>query len=188
VRPLLWLVLACSLAGCGPRPVRPLGERASTRAVGIADAAVPFATSAHPAVLLVAPAREDGIDREYMQELRAHGFAIDWTETLQELTRERVRSYNAIVLFTSPEGLQAAGGPKQAPGAEEQFNQVVQEYLATGGGVLLMPEEKNIGAQRLRRLTDAWGAQVAAERVVETDAGRTGELERGSHRVSLAYT
>jgi hypothetical protein len=141
-----------------------------------------------PAVLLVAPQQNDSVDLGFISELRERGIATDWTTNLSELTAERAQAYNALVLFTSPAGYEVATGATQPPGAEQRFNQVVQEYLASGGGVLMMPEEKNIGLQRLRALTDAWGAQVTAERIVETDPQRSGDMERGSYRIGLAYT
>jgi hypothetical protein len=122
-----------------------------------------------------------------MEELRSHGFVVDWTENLEEVTRERVRSFDTLVLFTSPASFgRSAGGV--APGSEERFTEVVSGFAEGGGGVFLMPDEPNLGVQRLRALTDRWGATIPAERIIEEDSARRSEFERASFSLPLAYT
>lgn len=177
--------------GCARRPPVPPRTDSAPSAAGRAHREGPptgVIGGKRPAILLVSPAGETYVDRRFLRELSAQGFEIDWTDSLTELSAERARAYNTLVLFTSPAAFAVSSGVPQPSGLEETFTKVVTEFVGGGGGVLLMPEETNVGVQRLRSFTDRWGAQVAAERIVETDARRSGQLARGSYHIRMAYT
>ncbi|MDB4990629.1 MAG: hypothetical protein JWN04_5807 [Myxococcaceae bacterium] len=128
------------------------------------------------------------VDLGYVAMLRARGFEVDWTESLDELNLERLEQYHAVVLFESPGSLALRAGAEPKPGRDDAFKAAIEQYVSRGGGVLLMPEETNVLQQRLGVLTDAWGARIPAERIVETDERRRGLLPRGSSQLPLAYT
>jgi hypothetical protein len=180
------LLLASASAACGSRgPTSP--QRRAPTATGVPPAA-PASSGAKPAVLFASPRGVATLDLTYLNELRERGFEVDWTESLDELSAERLGQFNAAVLFVSPDAYQKAIGASAPPSRDDAFAAVLREYVERGGGVLLMPEETNLKAQRLSVLTDAWGARIPAERIVEEDAARRAELPRGSYRIPVAYT
>jgi hypothetical protein len=42
------------------------------------------------------------VDLNYLDELHQHGFDVDYTESLTDVTPQRIRRYNALVIFITP--------------------------------------------------------------------------------------
>src|SRR5580704_4627046 len=51
----------------------------------------------HPSILFASPHGANAIDLDYMRELQDDGFEVDYTESLDELTRARIRRFNVLV-------------------------------------------------------------------------------------------
>lgn len=115
------------------------------------------ALAANPSILFCSPqgASYGWVDLTYLSELKAQGFEVDYTESLKDVTSERVQKYNVLVVFSSAK--------------TPEFTNVVEKFLTSGGGVLLMAPEYNIGKQQVVDLTERWGAKIPVERIVEKD-------------------
>ena len=61
-----------------------------------------------PAILFCAPSPDPvnmaWVDLSYLSELRRAGFDVDFTRGLGELAWERIRQYNVLVVFRTPDG------------------------------------------------------------------------------------
>eukprot|EP01048_Picozoa_sp_COSAG05_P015077 COSAG05_NODE_1774_length_4111_cov_5.453444_3_plen_633_part_01 len=101
----------------------------------------------------------DYVDLAYLRKLQAQGFEVDWTSTLTDANATRIRRYNALVVFatsTSAMGLTDA---------------LVAQFVADGGGVLLLSQMYS-----LRNLSKAFGADLPAELMNESNATNIGQL------------
>ncbi|MFV2067838.1 MAG: hypothetical protein ACC645_12760, partial [Pirellulales bacterium] len=98
------------------------------------------------------------LDLRYGEELHEQGFQVDYTNKLDELTWDRIKKYNVLVLHDLPEG--------EAPGDAVEM---VDRFLKVGGGVLLFPTEQNAHRHPLYSLTSRYGAKVPTERMKEED-------------------
>jgi len=180
---LLTVLGAChgSPAGTVPLPT----------ALAHTDAAArpPQAGYRRPAVLFASLAGADGLDLDYLAELERAGIDVDFTDNAGDVTAERLRAFNAVVLFATPDAVGVADrGEPSSPARVQSFVDVVEGYLAAGGGVLLMPEEANFKKQRLSDLTDRWGARIAAERIVEHDPANVAAMPHSSRATRLAFS
>ncbi len=148
------------------------------------------ATSArHPSVLFASPKGAESLDLAYLSELHEQGFEVDYTENLEELTRERLRPFDVLVLFVTPNSFAVAQKAQpSSPDRVRSFVQLVEWYLAAGGGLFLMPDEANLGVQRLAEITKGFGAQVPAERVLETNSNNLVQMAHSTRPIRLAYT
>ena len=172
----LGIVSAVALLCCG-----------SARAAG-----PPAAPARKPAVLFGSSGGVIGLEvgLPYLRDLHAQGFEVDYTESLKQITWERVKQYNVLVLYMTPdaEGVcirQEASSPARAA----SFVALIEKYLAAGGGVFLIPCEINGKKQFLQDLTDRWGAQLPLETIVEKDPTKIGKLTHvATGNVALAYT
>ncbi len=128
------------------------------------------------------------IDLEYLQELHAHGFEVDYTNQLGEVTWPRIRQYNVLVLYITPDSYAVTlENQPSSPVRVRNFVQLIDRYVAAGGGVFLMPMEQNMVRQKLAGLTGPWGARLPLETIVETDPTKQGYLLHAPN-VPLAYT
>ncbi len=152
------------------------------------------AATARPSILFCSPKGLVGgwIDLEYLRELHTQGFEVDYTNSLAELTWDRIRPYNVLVLYVTPDswavnpnvGLNQPSSPARI----RSFVTLIEHYLAAGGGVFLMPMEENWRKQMLSDLTDRWGAKLPGETIVETNPVNQTNLVHASYPVPLAYT
>lgn len=143
--------------------------------------------AAVPRVLFASPDGAAGVDSTYLSELGTRGFTTDYTESLDELTEERIFEFDAVVVFTSPDAYDKATN-RPPRDRDQAFARLVDRYVRSGGGVLLLPQEMNTRKQRVRVLTDLWGAQIPAERIIEQDRSKIARMPRGSYRVQLTFT
>ena len=132
------------------------------------------------------------IDLEYLRELHTQGFEVDYTESLKDITWNRIRDYNVLVLYLTPDswavnpnlGLDEASSPVRI----RRFVRLIDRYVTAGGGIFLIPREENWKKQMLADLTDHWGAKLPMEIIVETNPANQGNLIHASYPVPLAYT
>ncbi len=98
---------------------------------------------------------------------------MDYTESLADVTPERIRNYNVVVIFITPDAYDVTmRGQKTSPEKVQAFAEMVDAYVASGGGVLLMPTETNMLKQAVADLTSRWGARLPVERIEEGGQGQ----------------
>ncbi|MFH1920619.1 MAG: hypothetical protein ABIP48_12120, partial [Planctomycetota bacterium] len=144
-----------------------------------------------PAVLFCSPqgVTYGWVDLTYLAELHEKGFEVDYTETLADVTWERVKRYHVLVLYITPDAHRVTTrGEKSSPEEVATFVELVDRYADLGGGVLLMPTECNMRKQAVADLTSRWGAKLPVGRIKETDPDKLGVLHHASQRVPLAFT
>jgi hypothetical protein len=146
-----------------------------------------------PAVLVHSPRGQGsvaGVDVEFLKELKAAGLEVDYTDRHAEFTWDRIRKHNVLILYTCPG---PEGSPYQnfltRPNAphQKEFVELVQRFLAEGGGVFLMAYTHNVDSQHAKPLTDNWNADLPLQWIEETDESKIGHLTRIRHS-RLAFT
>jgi hypothetical protein len=142
-----------------------------------ASAALP-----RPSVLFAAasttPVYDGWVDLTFLSELKERGFEVDFTQGLSEITWERIRNYNVLVISRTPDSDAAQRGQARPADGIEPFVSLMERYLSEGGGVLLMPREGNSIKQSVADLTDRWGAILPVEKIVETDPTKVASMTR----------
>ena len=156
----------------------------------LAPAALHVASPRKPAVLFCSPQGADGgwVDLEYLKNLSTveginGDLTSDWglSPPNMNLTWSRLRQYNALVLFGEPAGIigsLSANETAVPAGQGPEFPALVQRFLAAGGGVLMMPTERNTYIQQFPTLTEALGAILPLEQIVEVDPTKRSQLPR----------
>ena len=149
-----------------------------------------FASPRKPAVLFCSPQGADGgwVDLEYLKNLSAveginGDLTTDWalSPPNMNLTWSRLRQYNALVLFGEPAGIIGSTSANETAvpaGQGPEFPALVQRFIAAGGGVLMMPTERNTYIQQFPTLTEALGAILPLEQIVEVDPMKRSQLPR----------
>jgi hypothetical protein len=99
-RPLQLALILASAGGvtCAshlPRPPTAAGQPRDASAGAVAPRPPPLS---RPSVLFASPSGAATLDLDYLRELHAAGFEIDYTKSLDELTTARMRGFNAVVL------------------------------------------------------------------------------------------
>jgi hypothetical protein len=109
------------------------------------------------------------VDLRYLQELHEKGFEVDYTDRHQDFTWERIRQYDVLVLYTVPleRGNYYDNSPDRPPYRDE-FVALVERFLQSGGGVMLMARSLNADESFLP-LIRRWGARIPHERIVESN-------------------
>ncbi len=149
------------------------------------------AENRRPAILFCSPqgVAWGWLDLDYARQLHQAGFEVDWTEDLSEVTWERVKKYNVLVIYATPDSFDVTNrGMKPSPEKAKSFADLIDRYAAAGGGVLLMPTECNMLKQQVVDLTDRWGARLPVELIEEKDPAKRGHLTHASQQVPLAWT
>ncbi len=125
------------------------------------------------------------VDLDYLRELRAKGFEVDYTDVHSELTWERVRRYDVLVIYVCPlaRGAYYDNSPDRPPYRDE-FVEIVERFLEAGGGVFLMARSLNAD-ESFRPLIDRWGARIPYERITEQNPRNLSPTPRmgGKHRL-----
>ena len=147
------------------------------------------AAAAQPAVLVVSPQGTAGVwlDMDYLNELHQAGFEVDYTESMADVTWNRLQRYNVLVLYTCPPapGVDAWPFSGSQPIYKTDFIALIERFLAQGGGVLLMAVETNVRVTLTRDMITRWGADLPMETI--TDPTNTKPMSR-MPTVPLAYT
>jgi len=157
---------------------------------------IPVGTSAaaepqRPAILFCSPEGLLGgwLDGAYAGELHRDGFEVDYTNSLGDVTWDRIRQYNVLVIYITPDAFDVTmRAQKSSPEKAAAFAAMIEKYAAAGGGVLLMPTETNVLKQAVVDLTDLWGAKLPVERIEEKDPAKVGHLTHANQQVPLAWT
>jgi hypothetical protein len=188
------VALSLVLLSCGSPPVVP--DAPSHPPVQPAEphppaapAALPPIVAARPSVLFASPTgtAAGNVDLQYLRELHGKGIEVDYTESLAELTWERIARYNVLVLTTTPDAYDAALLFKpSSPEAIARFNALMDRFLENGGGLLLFPNDLNRIKQALSDLTDRWGVRFPAEGIDEQDPDKRAHMSHAD--IALAYT
>jgi len=147
------------------------------------------ARAQHPAVLVVSPqgTANGWVDLGYLGDLHRASFEVDYTDNLSELSWDRIRQYNVLLIFTCPPdpGVDTwlfSGSPSIA---KEAYLDLLERFLAAGGGVFVMAVETQIRATLTRPLLSRWGADLPLERIA--DDADTAFMTR-MPQVPLVYT
>ncbi len=151
--------------------------------LALAVATVGFA--ANPSVLVCSPQGPTmgWLDLDYAQELVKAGIEVDYTNNLGEVTWDRVKQYNVLLLYLTP-----GGWYNPDMNAEPGFVETVNRFVQAGGGVFLWAPENNLVRQVLEPFTEQWGAKLPAENLIEDDEERQGNLTQSVQADALAYT
>ena len=141
--------------------------------------------AANPALLVCSPQGPTmgWLDLDYAKELVQAGIEVDYTDNLTEVTWDRVKQYNVLLLYVTPAAFWAPN-----PQAEAGFIETVNRFVQAGGGVFLWAAENNLNRQVLEPFTEQWGAKLPAENLIETDPERQGTLTQDVQADPLAYT
>ena len=98
------------------------------------------ASAKQPAVLFCSWNTMQYIDFDYYQEMKKAGYRVDFLDAWSDFSLEKIKGYNAIVLFGFPTKGKQERSPwgSAAPGWNyEQTIDAVKQYLALGGGVII---------------------------------------------------
>jgi len=150
-----------------------------------------IAAERKPAILFCSPQGPSygWIDLAYLAELHAHEFEVDYTDDLGDITAERIKRYNVLVIYITPDAWEVTMRARpSSPEKVKTFAELIDRYAASGGGVFLMPTEGNMRRQVVRELTDLWGAKLPVETIEEKDRQKVASLSHASQDVPLALT
>ncbi|HVO27025.1 MAG TPA: hypothetical protein VMW56_25725 [Candidatus Margulisiibacteriota bacterium] len=138
------------------------------------------ASAAPPAVLIVSPQGAAGgwVDLDYLRELHAAGFEVDYTNGMADVSWERIKQYNVLVIFSCPPDQGVDGWPFHGdqPIYKQDFIALINRFLEEGGGVFLMAVETQVRLTLTRPLILPWGADLPLETI--SDAGNTAYMSR----------
>lgn len=152
----------------------------------------PTLAATKPAVLIASwHGRNGEVDFDYLRQLAARGINVDFLENRAHLTWDKLKLYNAVVLYDfpvagevvlSPDGVPARGAPNL-----ETTLALLDRYLDAGGGVLINIQHISSPAlyDATRTALGRWGARLPAEELVIPDA-YTAEHPR--LRIRFGYT
>ena len=129
-----------------------------------------------PSILLCCwRADEREIDLDYLKELQHKGFVVDYLDKRSDFTWERIRQYNAIILYDFPcrgkVNITPHGNPGTGPNLDATLA-LLNRYLKAGGGVMVnlqylkRPEFYSATAEALKK----WGASAPMDMVVVPDS------------------
>jgi hypothetical protein len=86
------------------------------------------------------------------------------TETLDDVTWNRIKRYHVLVIYITPDAMDVTmRGMKPSVEKAKSFADLIERYIAAGGGVLLMPSEGNMLKQAVVDLT-AYGQNTRPNR------------------------
>lgn len=147
--------------------------------------------AANPAILILSPqgAGAGWVDLDYLKELQQQGVEVDYTNSFADVTWERIKQYNALVIYMTPDAFAVTNmGQRSDPPRVAQFTGLVDKYLASGGGVFLLAPENNMGKQMVAELTDRWGAKLPVELIDEQDKAKIAPMTHNNQATPLAFT
>jgi len=144
-----------------------------------------------PAVLVHSPRGQgtiSGVDVEVLKDLHRQGLEVDYTDHHIRFTWDRIKRYNALVLYSCPRAeaynFHNFLFPPRPP-YQKAFVALIERYLAEGGGVLLMAYTHNVTYQFTKPLTDNWNAHIPLQHI--EDPGNVARMTRMAH-VPLGFT
>ncbi|MCL5674922.1 MAG: hypothetical protein M1501_04180 [Candidatus Omnitrophica bacterium] len=149
-----------------------------------------------PSILFCAPQAGYGwVDLGYLRQLTQKGFEVDYTTDLSQVTWNRIKHYNVLVIYVTPDAFAISDqGQRSFPEEKEKsFVNLIKKYLSHGGGVFLFPSETNITwgqhtKQQVSDLTNFLGAKVPVDLIVEKNPADVSAISHMSYGVSVAWT
>jgi hypothetical protein len=117
-----------------------------------------------PSILFAVPGenRYFLVGFDYMRAVANAGFAVDYVEGAQDLTWERVKKYNVVVVLDFPGANQKLNGytlfQESAAGHLNDYFGVLEKFRAAGGGVLIH-YSPSAGGGAPNGLLKQWGIQ-----------------------------
>jgi len=150
----------------------------------------PAHSASRPAVLIHSPSGTyDGqVDLDYLADLHRAGLEVDYTDHHQEFTWDRLRQFNAVVIYGAPDedGTKDTHIFPRTPPYQKEYGGLLERYLKAGGGVFIMAATfKQPGARYLAEVIEPWGARLPVEWIKES--GPTVPMSR-MPSVPLVYT
>ena len=138
-----------------------------------ATAAPAAAKNSRPAVLILngQPYKPPiAGDFRWFRELHERGFDIDTHFVGKEaITWDRMRRYNVLVFLNLPAGEDQPKGHRvwKGPPHRKAFMQLLDRYLAAGGGVFVLPYTYNTAAEldNYKAYLTRWGLRMPLERI-----------------------
>ncbi|MBU4211626.1 MAG: hypothetical protein KKD33_03470 [Verrucomicrobia bacterium] len=149
-----------------------------------------IAAEQRPAILVLSPqgASPGYVDLSYLAELTQSGFEVDYLDNFAQLTWDRIKNYNVLIVYMTPDAYDVVMSRiPSSPEKVKAFADLMEKYVEAGGGVFLMPAEYNILKQVVSDLTDHWGAKLPMESIEETDPEKVGTLTHAPG-TKLAFT
>lgn len=145
--------------------------------------------SGKPAVLFSCPGenRYQYVGYDYMRELVKAGFEVDYCEGSAQLTWDRVKKYNVLVVLDFPPRDEKDAGTnfgKYPPWLTDYFA-VVERFHKEGGGILFH-YSCGIGGLAPNDLLKSWGIQFPVMYI--KDPAQTQPMAHMSYPVLLAWT
>jgi hypothetical protein len=127
------------------------------------------------------------VDLGYLADLHRAGFEVDYTDSLAEVTWDRLRKYNVLVIYTCPPdpGVDVWPFRGTPPISKDAYIALLDRFIAAGGGVFIMAAETQIRATLTRPILSRWGADLPLERIA--DDSNTSFMTR-MPRIPLVYT
>ncbi len=147
-----------------------------------------------PAILFLSPKGTQGyVDLDYLTELYAAGFEVDFIEDVTEfrndITWDRIKDYNVLVIYATIDGYNVSTAHQSSdPATITNFVNLIEDYLDQGGGVFLHVPEVNLIKQLAIDLTDRWGAQLPTETISDSNANNIVKMPRFLYGTTLAFT
>ena len=142
-----------------------------------------------PAILFCTPESTCWLDLDYAKELRDKGFEVDYTSNLKEVTWDRLKHYNVVLIYATPYGYERlCGNEKALRDPNKPFLAAVEKYVSAGGGVFLMPYDTYFAVQVLDDLLPPLGAKLPMEMIEETNRANLGTLVHINGGLPLALT
>ncbi len=143
----------------------------------------PLAAEARkPSILFSCPGenRYEYVGFDYMRELAKQGFEVDFTENALELTWERVRKFDVLVVLDFP--IERAGQHSLFAQRHRKLNEyfaVLKKFLAAGGGIFLH-YSPHYGGTAPNHLLKEWGIQFPVMLLEDRHAKPMTKLTRGN--------
>ena len=138
-------------------------------------------TAPGPSVLVCTPKGlgQSFVDLEWLREFHEAGFEPDYLDTFSQMTWDRVRQYDVIVIFGSPgDGTEIPFFfPKSGSPDRNQYIAIIERFLESGGGVFAMIYTDS-GDKDVQQLIEPWGARLPVEFYRETEEKKIVPLPR----------
>ena len=132
-------------------------------AVAAAPATAAAAGPPRPAILFCSPEGLAGgwLDLDYASELHRQGFEVDYTNSLADITWDRIRQYNVLVIYVTPDAFDVTmRGQKSSPEKVRGFAELT--HVVAGHPVVAGPEGKELFLQvtKVGQAPDRWHVSV----------------------------
>ena len=125
------------------------------------------------------------IDLTYLNELHQRGFSVDYLDSTSEFQWDRIRLYDCLVVYDIPYPADHREGRPAGPHRDE-FIALLNRYVESGGGVLLMKPNYHAD-ENIRPLLSGWDARIPHE-VLRQDVNTVQYPRMNRKSVLLAWS